>query len=115
MTGRLYVLGDDGAWREVPGIASVEFDEEQPDDAEPWAAFAEQQRLTAAYVRDQHAALIRAYMAMARPVMEEASRRLAAAARAFRDARVIDQDDNPIRRPDRPAWQSPYGPARRRR
>ncbi|MGW2209938.1 hypothetical protein [Streptomyces sp. NPDC001781] len=115
MTVRLEILGEDGEWHEVPGIASVEFDEEQPDDTEPWAAFAEQQRLTVAYVREQHAALIRAYMAMARPVMEEASRHLAAAARALRDARFIGQDGDPIRRPDRPAWQSPYGPARRSR
>ncbi|MGW4300392.1 hypothetical protein ACWEHT_11505 [Streptomyces sp. NPDC004646] len=114
MTARLAILGEDGEWQEVHGIASVEFDEEPPDDAEPWAAFAEQQRLTAAYVREQHAALIRAYMTAVRPAAEEASRLLAAAARSLRAVRVIDQDGNPIRRPDRPAWQSPYGPAHRR-
>ncbi|MEU9921904.1 hypothetical protein AB0H51_11505 [Streptomyces griseoluteus] len=114
MTGRLYVLGDDGAWQEVPGIASVEFDEEQPDDAEPWATFAEHQQLDVAHIVEQHTAAIRAYMAVMRPKLEEASRLLVAAARAIREARIVDQDGRPLG-PDRPAWQSPYGPPRRRR
>ncbi|MFJ2515585.1 hypothetical protein ACIPEL_36210 [Streptomyces griseoviridis] len=40
---------------------------------------------------------------------------LAEAMDALRKARVLGEDYKPIAPADRPAWQSPYGPARRRR
>ncbi|MFE2912846.1 hypothetical protein [Kitasatospora indigofera] len=33
---------------------------------------------------------------------------------ALQDAGLLDADGKPTRRPDRPAWQSPYGPPTRR-
>lgn len=44
--------------------------------------------------------------------MGEAAKR---AAQAFRDAGLIDEEGKPTARKDRPAWQTPYGPAQRRR
>ncbi|MFB7029653.1 MULTISPECIES: hypothetical protein [unclassified Streptomyces] len=32
----------------------------------------------------------------------------------LRAAGLLDKDGHPTRRPDRPAWQSPYGPPPRR-
>lgn len=34
---------------------------------------------------------------------------------ALKEAGLLDDDGTPIRRVDRTAWQSPYGPAHRRR
>ncbi|MBP5918656.1 hypothetical protein F3K34_44095 [Streptomyces sp. LBUM 1486] len=36
-------------------------------------------------------------------------------ARHVREAGLANEDGPPARRPDRPAWQSPYGPPRSRR
>lgn len=87
---RFEMRGEDGQWHEVPGIASATFDEETrpvpPDaraDEETWRRYDALDSLH--------------YMLTARP-----------------GPRVIDQDGNPVQpHPDRPAWQSPYGPARR--
>lgn len=116
------MLGVDGQWHEVPGIASVELHQEQPDDGPPddeyWrrhdsldalaysmGAFPLSGTLTTTFT----ARTDRFDEAFASA--EEALRGLAA-----HSPRVIDQDGNPVRpRPDRPAWQSQYGPARRRR
>ena len=84
---RLEVLGDDGEWHELTGVSNVQFHPSGPDVSdEEWR---------------RHDALDALHFAMT--AAEEAARR-----------HVIDQDDNPIPRQDRPAWQSPYGPARRR-
>lgn len=92
MTVRLEMLGDDGYWYEVPGIASVEIQHEQPADSLP----------DDAYWRRHDALDSLVFLSEA---IAEAQR-----------PRVIDQDGNPIRpRSDRPAWQSPYGPPTRRR
>ncbi|WP_445524772.1 hypothetical protein [Streptomyces cyslabdanicus] len=107
MTGRLEVLGDDGEWHEVPGVASVELRQEQP---EPWAEIADEASLSVAQVRERYAAVVHAYGKAA----AEAARVIATAARALRQAGLVNQDGRPIRRPDRPAWQSPYGPPPRR-
>jgi hypothetical protein len=87
---RLEILGDDGEWHYVPGVTSAEFHPEpaaeQPDDQ---------------FFRRQHAfdALVFSTTTTYEP----------------RRPRVIDQDGNPVQpRPDRPAWQSPYGPPSRR-
>lgn len=112
MTVRLEVLGEDGEWHEVPGVTSVELHEEQPEPEQktPLQVFLEEYRP----VHDAYIRLARAYAAAALPVMEELTRGLEAYGRALRAAHVIDQDGRPVRRPDRPTWQSPYGPARRR-
>jgi len=91
MTIRLEILGDDGDWHWVPGVASIELHSE--DQAEP---------PDDAYWR-RHDALDSLHFAMT--AREEARR-----------PRVIDQDGNPVQpRTARPAWQSPYGPPSRRR
>jgi hypothetical protein len=111
VTARLEVLGEDGEWHEVPGVVSVELHQEQPEQQPtPLQLFIEEYRpVHNAYVR-----AARAYAAAARPVVEELARGIQAYGRALRAARVIDQDGRPVRRPERPAWQSPYGPPGRR-
>lgn len=49
------------------------------------------------------------------PAVVAAAQELARAFAALRDAGLLDDDGKPIARPDRPAWQSPYGPAHRRK
>lgn len=56
-----------------------------------------------AYMRECARALV--------PVMEQISK----THEALREAKVIDAQGRPISRPDRPAWQSTYGPPARRR
>lgn len=114
MTTRLEILGDDGKWHEVPGIASVELDQEEfeiPDSV--WPPPAVRQR--AREVHEAAVRFMRAYVDTVRPQVEEMSRTFATAARALRSAGLIDEDGRVVRQPDRPAWQSPYGPPPRRR
>ncbi|NUS78497.1 MAG: hypothetical protein HOV70_20180 [Streptomyces sp.] len=83
---RLEMLGDDGEWHDVPGIASVQLEQMPPDDA---------------YWRRHDAldSLVFLFEGIAEA----------------QQPRVIDQNGNPVQpRPDRPAWQSPYGPSLRR-
>lgn len=56
-----------------------------------------------------------AYAETIRPAVRQASEMFAQVARHLREARLIDEEVKPARRPDRPAWQSTHGPARRRR
>lgn len=51
----------------------------------------------------------------ARPQLEEAGRSLAKVGETAQQAAACDVHCKPARPRDRPAWQSPYGPARRRR
>ncbi|WP_060905373.1 hypothetical protein [Streptomyces scabiei] len=100
---RLEIMSEDGEWQEVPGVASIEIT------ADPAA--------TAARLREAQESIVRffhAYAEAVRPRIEELGRALAAASQAVRDAGLVDADGKPARRPDRPAWQSPYGPPRRR-
>jgi hypothetical protein len=90
MTIRLEILGDDGEWHYVPGIASVELHQEQPATSPDDAFWRRHDAL------DSLVFLTTAFEETRRP-------------------RVIDQDGDPVRpRTDRPVWQSPYGPPRRR-
>lgn len=110
MTPRLEMIGDDGEWHEVPGVTSIELHPEQPEQQPtPLQLFIEEYRpVHDAYIRFAHA-----YVEAARPVVEQLARSIEAYGQALRAARVIDQDGRLTRRPERPAWQSPYGPARR--
>ncbi|MDX3019890.1 hypothetical protein [Streptomyces acidiscabies] len=108
MNVRLEMLGDNGEWHNVPGVATVELHDEQPERT-PIQIYVEHGRV----IREGYAAFANAYVTAARPMIEEAVRALEAVGRSLRAARLIDQDGNPVRHPDRPAWQSPYGPARR--
>ena len=55
-----------------------------------------------------------AYAEAVRPRLEEIGRTFAAMKGAARHAGLIDDHGKPAPRRDRPAWQSPYGPPRRR-
>jgi hypothetical protein len=153
MTARLEILGDDGEWHEVSGIASVELHQEQPEptSADLRARLAAREVLTRRLVerhgltrftarravlsveqgRDTpHADLVRAearevmrpvheaferLREQLRPTFEAYARMLRALTdHVSRSALIEHQDSRPICRPDRPAWQSPYGPTRRR-
>ncbi|MFB7776894.1 hypothetical protein [Streptomyces bauhiniae] len=90
----VFIPDETGAWREVPGIASVEFDEEQPELGNLDTMNRDLRRLAERYARE-----VRQINAAMRAAAQAADSFATAAARA---------------RPDRPAWQTPYGPARRR-
>ena len=49
------------------------------------------------------------------PAVTAAATELQAALDQLREAGLLDEDFKPITTPDRPAWQSPYGPPTRRR
>lgn len=71
-------------------------------------------RAAAARIGELQAAMhafMRAYARAIQPVIAEMGR----AFEAMREAGLIDESGRPTHRPDRPAWQSPYGPAPRRR
>ncbi|NUS82992.1 MAG: hypothetical protein HOY75_09610 [Streptomyces sp.] len=110
MTARLEILGDDGQWHEVPGIASVEFDEVQYDPRDE--AYRRHDALdAAAYSTTAFTAFEITITPQLRQLQEEFERAEAAMrCAATRRPRVIDQDGRPVR----PAWQSPYGPPPRR-
>jgi hypothetical protein len=77
-----------------------------------WAARTEAERARRA--REALAAITAAFQAL-RPALERAARSAAAAMEQLKQAGVRDDHGKPVRVRDRPAWQSPYGPARRRR
>ncbi|MBP5883153.1 hypothetical protein QBA57_28695 [Streptomyces scabiei] len=49
------------------------------------------------------------------PAVQAAAQQFAQITQALQAAGYLDEDGKPVKRPDRPAWQSPYGPAPRRR
>ncbi|MGQ4358541.1 hypothetical protein [Streptomyces sp. SAS_272] len=107
MTTRLEVLGEDGEWQEVPGVVSVELHAELEDAAE-------RQVLSLAEVQEQYARFVAAF---ARQVGARYARCAAQIVDQLHAATAAGQAYAAALRPtpDRPAWQSPYGPARRRR
>jgi len=87
MTIRMEILGDDGEWQEVPGIKSVELHQEQPDPRDE------------AYRRhDAFDAMVFAMPLLSGridvPVRRAHLRE--EIDRAEEQARVIDQDGNPV-------------------
>jgi transposase-like protein len=58
-------------------------------------------------------AVMQAWVEAVAPAVQAAAEQLARAMEQLREAGVIDDQGRPSRR-DRPAWQSPYGPPRRR-
>ncbi|MGC5034123.1 hypothetical protein ACPXCS_06160 [Streptomyces sp. DT190] len=49
------------------------------------------------------------------PSVNAAAREMVKAFQALQQAGYIDEDGQPVKRPDRPAWASPYGPPPRGR
>ncbi|MFE9906437.1 hypothetical protein [Streptomyces achromogenes] len=122
MTARLEMLGEDGEWHKVPGVTSIELNQEQPDDdplpdRDPWRRHDALDAL--AYSMPRLASTVEVVLPVWAPYFEEALTAVRRAAesmsRAMEQAsgwgRVIDQDGQAVR----PAWQSPYGPPPRRR
>lgn len=107
----LQIQDSDGEWQQVPGVIGVDFGTAEPVVV---IAFEIDDSALQARVREAHQA-IRDFVEAMRPAIEEAGRWVAQAAEALRQAGVIDEDGKPVRRSDRPAWQSPYGPPNRRR
>ncbi|MGW5408994.1 hypothetical protein [Streptomyces spiralis] len=109
MTARLEVLGNDGEWHEVPGVTSVELDQEQPDDPRD-EAYRRHDALDALAYATPHLAAVEIHVPVHLAHLQEACARAEAAMRRPAGPRVINQDGRPVRL----AWQSPYGPAPRR-
>lgn len=118
-TPTVQIMDEVGEWQEV-GVTSVEIHIEPPtiDPAfhRSWEEFREHLvRAEAERVRLARAAIEafgRAYAEVVKPAVEAAARSLAEFAEAVQH---VDPPLPPGRRRDRPAWQSPYGPPRRRR
>lgn len=113
-------MDEAGEWQDLGGARSVDFHIEPPQiDPDFQRAWREMQeyiaRVQAERVRRAQEALeafARAYTQAIRPAMEAAAKGLAEIQKA---AQHVNPPLPPGRRHDRPAWQSPYGPARRRR
>lgn len=107
MTVRVEVLGDDGEWREVEGIASVEVHSEDPAPPPPPALQADDvAQFVVIFARKM--GKVAEFERLSALFAQELKGTAEAAARAYATA---------VRRTtsDRPAWQSTYGPAQRRR
>lgn len=107
-------------WEEIGHVTSIDFHVEppaiDPEFQRAWQEFREYMvRVEAERVRRARAAIEafnRAYAQAVKPAMEAAARGIAEFQKAMQH---VDPPLPPGRRRDRPAWQSPYGPARRRR
>lgn len=64
-----------------------------------------------AHVQATIDAFVQAFMPTAQAVTEQ----FAQLQQALQHAGLLDADGRPTRTADRPAWQSPYGPPKRRR
>jgi hypothetical protein len=116
---------DADGWQPLGHVGEVEIEYEGDEEPDFPADFAtptniviviDAASVTAAAERiRQLQAAFQAYVEAVRPRMEEAGRALAQGFEALRQAGLVDHDCKPARPRDRPAWQSPYGPPRRRR
>ncbi|MGD6750966.1 hypothetical protein [Streptomyces sp. BH105] len=99
---RVEHLDDNGEWQPLEGITNVVIYEE----TEAVRAAADRLR----EVTQAMHAFMQAYADALRPAVEQMAR----AFQTMKDANLIDEQGKPVKRSDRPAWQSPYGPPRRR-
>lgn len=67
-----------------------------------------------AFVRETWESFLRVYVQAVGPAIARAAKAFDEFARQLREAGLANEDGTPARRPGRPAWQSPYGPQRRR-
>ncbi|WP_045563008.1 hypothetical protein [Streptomyces sp. FxanaA7] len=113
----LQIMDEAGEWQNVPGVTSfaiqIEYDdtEFQQSLQRLRENIARIQAERARQAQEMARMFARAYVQAVKPAME-------AAAAAFAEVQKAVQHANPPlppgRRHDRPAWQSPYGPPRRR-
>lgn len=109
-----------GEWQEIGGVATVDIHITTPPDfeefAQRWADFVERlqarRREEARQAQAAFEAFGRAYAQAVKPAVEAVAQGFAEIQKAMRH---VNPPLPPGRRRDRPAWQSPYGPARRRR
>lgn len=132
-------INGDG-WARLEGVSDVEFIEEEPDVIDGYTSQAPLRDVEITVIlSDQLAETAEIFAALRRAALESVRRSVEAATHAiqqfstaFDDSEWIDSNGDAIpavpvvpfedrtharkrrRRPDRPAWQSPYGPARRR-
>lgn len=123
---------DGDGWQEIEGVTAVDMNIDQATidpaaltSTAPSVTWGDIQeyfaRIQAERVRRAQAAIdvfMQAMTAVIAPVAERACRDLSEAAEAFRhlpEAEGCNNCSKPAPPRDRPAWQSPYGPARRRR
>ncbi|MER7053428.1 hypothetical protein [Streptomyces sp. NPDC000351] len=122
-TTQFAIMDEAGEWQNVPGVRRIDFHIEPPEiDPEFQQRCQEIQdylvRATAERVRRAQQvmeAFVRSFtesIAAVQPRVEEAGRAIADCAKAVEQA---TPPQPPGQRHDRPAWQSPYGPPRRRR
>ncbi|MEH0657573.1 hypothetical protein QA860_07455 [Streptomyces stelliscabiei] len=74
----------------------------------------EQRETIARQAAELHAAIVQLaehFIPVARAIVEAFNQ----LGRQLRDAGLLDEDGQPVKRTDRPAWQSPYGPPTKRR
>lgn len=95
-TPTLRIIDEAGEWRQVEGVAAIEVH------IDPSAAIEQLRRLQEAFE-------------VVRPRIEERFREIARAFESLKQAGVCDDHGKPLPPPDRPAWQSRYGPPQRRR
>lgn len=112
---KLSIRRGDGEWQELPGVTRVEMT--FSDDPGGSVAFCTVTVDTSA-VMEQLGRLRSAFDAYAeavQPRIAEAARAIKQGFQVMQQAGLCDDHGKPVRSRDRPAWQSPYGPARRRR
>jgi hypothetical protein len=123
VTPTVYIADEVGEWQELGTVTAVGFGVELPAPDEEfmrsWQQLQEHVRRVhlerARRAREILDTLARTLNESVKPAVEQAGRDIARSVDALKQAGLIDADCKPVRPRDRPAWQSPYGPARRRR
>lgn len=117
-TPTVQIMDEVGAWQDL-GVTSVEICITTPpaleEFAQQWAGFIDgmtRQRLEHARRAQE---VLEVFTQALTEAMKPAAEAAAQAMTAFQEAVQACPATPPGRRRDRPAWQSPYGPARRRR
>ncbi|MFJ6729421.1 hypothetical protein ACIQPQ_31415 [Streptomyces sp. NPDC091281] len=120
-TPALYIEDEAGEWQEVGRVSSsalhFEPPEIDPEFARTWARFREsvhQAQIARARQASELFEVIAETLRRMAPAVEEDVRAVDAVMQAAQKAGLCDDRGKPLRPRDRPAWQSPYGPPRRR-
>lgn len=124
-TPTVYIADEVGEWQQVEGIGSIEVCIESPaidpEFARRWQELSEYlNRVQLERARRAQAVLeafVQAVATTLAPAVERAAREMSETGDAFRHLPEAEDCNQctPLPRRDRPAWQTPYGPARRRR
>lgn len=124
-TPQVSIMMPDGEWQDIQGVISARFDMEidqstidtstiQTEAMVDWEEF----RQSIVRIRVEQARRAQEFLDALKQAFLQLAPAAARAAEAFRhlpEAAGCNDCGKPARPRDRPAWQSPYGPARRRR